>query len=156
MGKNKVGQRAHCMVVRARNRENLLSIHSKMAKNLFWSQLMSPVVVLILPMSPWLSTTIWQRALKIIHIVPVVLVNLVSLSLSSLMAILQHFMILDRDLSKVLYRLAHQNLIVILMLNISRVRLCKRRNVKKPFILNDTALLVINYGFRLGSIFLKK
>ena len=52
------------------------------------------------------------------------------------------------------YRLAHQNLIVILMLNISRVRLCKRRKEKKPFILNDTALLVINYGFRLGSIFL--
>ena len=54
----------------------------------------------------------------------------------------------------VLYPLAHRNWIVILMLSISRVRLCKRRKEKKPFILNDTALLVINYGFRLGSIFL--
>ena len=43
------------------------------------------------------------RALKIIHIVlvvPVVLVNLVLLLLSSLMAIQQHFMILDKDLSR--------------------------------------------------------
>ena len=59
--KNRVGRPAHCMVVRVKNRENSHSIHSKMVKNQSWLQQMLPVVVLILLMFQWLSTTIWPR-----------------------------------------------------------------------------------------------
>ena len=59
--KNRVGRPAHCMVVRVKNRENSLSIHSKMVKNQSWLQQMLLVVVLILLMFQWLSTTIWPR-----------------------------------------------------------------------------------------------
>lgn len=54
-------------VVKDKNRESLRWLVLKVAKKIFWLQLMWSVVVLILKMCLWLLIMIWLKLLKVIY-----------------------------------------------------------------------------------------
>ena len=59
--KNRAGTQSHFTVERVKISVSTHLLLSSLVKNRFLSPPTSPDVVLISPMLPWLSTTIWQR-----------------------------------------------------------------------------------------------